>query len=338
MGGTRRVSARRLARLMAAASLTLILLSGCYLYPVEEEEVAPPLVKPEGVSYSTYEVKLGTIEQIAQVSGTFRAEEYYECMFEHRGGYIRSINVRLGNTVKKGDVLMELDTDTLESDVRRKEIAVEKCKVALKDAQKQRDQDTIRFAEWDLELAEMELKDARDSLTKSVLVAPSDGRVAYMAKLGVGDYAQALTTLVRIENTDSLILELDGTKADQMKFGMKVTVTSAAKEYEGEVVMTPSTAPQTLPDDQRNTVRVRVEGLDPKIKVGDSARASVVLDCHEDAIVVPKNLVRNFMGRRYVQVLENDLPVERDVEIGLETTAMTEILSGLEVGELVIDR
>ena len=41
-------------------------------------------------------------------------------------------------------------------------------------------------------------------------------------------------------------------------------------------------------------------------------------------------------GRRYVNVLEDGVRVEKDVEIGLQTDTEAEIINGLEEGDLVI--
>jgi len=103
------------------------------------------------------------------------------------------------------------------------------------------------------------------------------------------------------------------------------------------VVMTPRTAPEGMSDEQRNHTRVMVEGL-TGAKLGDSARVTMVLRRNEDVVVLPKNLLRNFLGRKYVQVLVDGLPMERDVEVGMETNSQVEIVAGLDVGDMVIDR
>ena len=53
-------------------------------------------------------------------------------------------------------------------------------------------------------------------------------------------------------------------------------------------------------------------------------------------MITARNVVRNYMGRRYVQVLEDGLKKERDVQVGLETSTDVEIIKGLEEGEEVV--
>ena len=72
--------------------------------------------------------------------------------------------------------------------------------------------------------------------------------------------------------------------------------------------------------------------------MGDYASLSVTLAKKEDVIVLPRRVVRSYLGRRYVQILEDGLVKERDVQTGLETPTEVEIVRGLEPGQQVIIR
>jgi hypothetical protein len=117
---------------------------------------------------------------------------------------------------------------------------------------------------------------------------------------------------------------------------MEADVIINKKSYQGTVVMTPADMPHDTPEELRDVVHIDVPDLPEGVKMGDHAQISLILDRREDVIVLPRNLVRNYMGRRYVLVLEDGLKKERDVEIGLETPTETEIMKGLEEGELII--
>lgn len=330
---------KRRALLALTLMLTAAALSGCYLYPAEEEQLPPPLIQPAAITYSTYTVKRDNIQRELTSSGTFRAADYYKCQFTKRGGYVSVKNVKLGQMVKQGDVLVELDTAPVQSDMRRREINVERARLALKNAKSTRNKDAIQMAEWDLEMAELDYKDAKDTLESSVLRAPHDGRVSSVARVDVGEYVGAYTTLVVVDNADTLLLEVKGDKVSEFADGQIVNVNYRKNDYQGEVVMTPRSATADTPLEMRDFVRIRVDGMDQSVaKIGDDARVVVVLERRENVIVIPKNLVRNYLGRRYVQLLVDGLPTERDVEIGLETPTLYEIVKGLNEGDQIIDR
>ena len=88
----------------------------------------------------------------------------------------------------------------------------------------------------------------------------------------------------------------------------------------------------------KNLVGIEVEDLPEEVEMGTNAQITLILEQSYDTIIVPKQAVRNYMGRKYVNVLENGLNNERDVRIGVETATEVEILEGIEEGEEIILR
>ena len=163
------------------------------------------------------------------------------------------------------------------------------------------------------------------------------GHVVYLDyNVREGDYINAYQPLVRIADPNKLQLQISGAKSSDFKLGMEADVIINKKSYQGTVVMTPADMPHDTPEELRDVVHIDVPDLPEGVKMGDHAQISLILDRREDVIVLPRNLVRNYMGRRYVLVLEDGLKKERDVEIGLETPTEMEIMKGLEEGELII--
>jgi hypothetical protein len=72
------------------------------------------------------------------------------------------------------------------------------------------------------------------------------------------------------------------------------------------------------------------------IKLGSSVRITYVEEERNDVLVLPRNRINLMSGRRYVNVLEDGVRVEKDVEVGLMTDTEAEIINGLEEGDLVI--
>jgi macrolide-specific efflux system membrane fusion protein len=48
-------------------------------------------------------------------------------------------------------------------------------------------------------------------------------------------------------------------------------------------------------------------------------------------------MLQNYLGNKYVYVLEDGIKKQRFVEIGTETNLEVEIIKGLEAGEIIID-
>jgi len=323
--------------LLIIMTLLMTSLSGCYLFPKEEEVLAPPLVEPPEITYETQEVKKGVIEKKITASGTFVSIEQANMFFKHRGGRLKKIHVKVGDYVEKGQLIAELDSADLENQIKQQEIQLKKAKTRLQQVKAHSgDKYERSMAQYDVELAQLILDNLKRELNECKLTADISGNVVYIDhNVNVGDYVNAYQALIRIADPTQLQLQVTS-NTDDFKLGMEADVTVRKETYKGKVVMTPADVPLDVPENLRDIVRIEVEDLPEDVKLGENAQVSLILDRREDVIVVPRNLVRNYMGRKYVLVLEDGLKVERDVEVGLETATEAEIMKGLEEGELLI--
>lgn len=328
--------------ILVFVTMTLLMtsLSGCYLFPKEEEVLAPPLVEPPEITYETEEVKKGVIEKKITGSGTFVSIEQSNMFFKHRGGRLKAVNVKVGDYVEKGHVIAELDSADLENQIKQQKIHLKKAQTRLKQIKANSgDQYERTMAQYDIDLANLTLENLQRELDQCKLTAELAGNIVYIDyNANIGDYINAYQPLIRIADPTQLQLQISGSNTSDFKLGMEADVTVKKQVYQGKVVMTPADVPLDTPENLRDIVRIDVEDLPEDVQLGDNAQISLILDRREDVIVVPRSLVRNYMGRKYVLVLEDGLKKERDVEIGLETPTETEIMKGLEEGEQIIVR
>lgn len=102
-----------------------MLISGCSMFPAEEETLAPPLEVPEEITYNTVEAKTGYIEDSIKEKATFVAYDEVDFFYENNSGRLKKIYVNLGDRAKKGDVIAELLTDNIERQIANKQIEVD---------------------------------------------------------------------------------------------------------------------------------------------------------------------------------------------------------------------
>lgn len=139
-------------------SFLILFLSGCYFFPQEEEVLAPPLKTPEQVTYKTIKVEKGNIEKRINATAYFISDNQTDLSFKHRGGRIESINIKTGDMVKVGDVLIQLETDNLEAQLLQQEIAFKKLKLNYNQ--------NLSNAERTIKLAELQLEELNKKLEK----------------------------------------------------------------------------------------------------------------------------------------------------------------------------
>ena len=348
--------------LVAVVSAVILLTAGCTMLPKEEETLAPPLKVPEKITYETMVVTKGAIERKVRVTGRFVSVAQSNMQFIERGGRLDAIKVKLGQTVKKGDVLATLDTATLADDIKLQNIALERAQLGYNEAKRvfaaesvlnssnpdmsrldaesknKQLQFNVNMARLDVEANVIRLQTLKRALNEANLVAPIGGDVIYITDVKTGDWIDTYSTVVTVADPKQLQLRYSDDRVGDFVTGMKVKVTFENIVYDGEVVMTPVDLPIDAKESMKNTVFVAVTGLPDTIRIGADAQIVAVLDFRENTIVLPKYALNKNFGRTYVNVLKNNLREERDVEVGIQSDTDVEIVKGLEIGEAVIVR
>ncbi len=329
-------SVKILSLIMSLASC--MILSGCGLFPEEEEALAPPLKAPVAVTYTTTTAELGTIIDSVTTTGTFISTETYDLSFDKRSGYLSELYVQPGDAVEKGQLLAKLDTDSLELDIKKQKLSVERAQIALNAAKAAENatSDSIRLAEIDYEMQKLQLDELQDELQKQSIYAPADGVVSYIASTGVGQYVTARSTLIRVVDPYSIQIECTGDNVSNFHLDQEVIVTLDQTEYAGKVVMTSAESPVDV-ETTGSFIRVEVTDELPEGNwLGKSATIELIRQKKENVLVIPRNVVSMYSGESYVLVLEDGVKKERIIETGIKNSTEIEVLSGLEEGEEII--
>jgi membrane fusion protein, macrolide-specific efflux system len=328
-----------IAVLLAAAA------SGCqYILPKEEEPLAPPLVQPKDVVYTTVDVARGDMQQTVQGVGRFESVKMVDLSYSESGGRLKSLNVKVGDDVKKGDIIAQLDTADLDYKLQVEKLRLKQMEnnyASLKKAMKRaKDQTPVTNAAIDLQIERLTVQQLENQKSDSILRSPIDGSVVYVAVTNLGDAVDAYSTLARIADVGvKMLTYIKDSGNTQFQIGMKVKVTlrSDSSTMEGEVVSTPDDMVQKDKTKTDNTVYIKLsDDFMKKVDIGEEASIVMVVAERQNVLKLPRNVVRTYMLRRYVQALVDGVKVEKDVQVGLETTTECEIISGLNEGDKVI--
>lgn len=203
------------------------------------------------------------------------------------------------------------------------------------------DPQEIRKAELQLANAEAKLAVSQRNLDESVVIAPIDGTVMSVSA-DVGETVSGTFITVADLSQPYLEIYLDETDLDKIDLDYEVEVIFDALPdlvYTGHVVQLD---PGLYTEGPISTVRGLVQldgegnpGLD-RLLIGMNAAVDVIGGRAENAILVPVEALRELSPGEYaVFVLENDQPRLRMVEVGIMDFTYAEIISGVEVGEIV---
>ena len=85
------------------------------------------------------------------------------------------------------------------------------------------------------------------------------------------------------------------------------------------------------------TVTVELIDADASVKPGMTAAVNIVVEEIQDVLLIQNRAVRLMDGKRIVYVLENGLPVQKDVTLGSSSDTMSAVAGGdLKEGDVII--
>lgn len=199
----------------------------------------------------------------------------------------------------------------------------------------------IDVSQISIDQAENQLADTESDFANVTLTAPFAGVItALNVELG-GVVAPGLEV---VELTDTsplqLTVQVDEIDIGLVETGMGVRVT--VDGIPGLVIpaFVSSIAPIGTPSGGivSYDVGVMMQGEDPRVRVGMTTEATIIVEQTEDVLVVPNLYIRRDRreDRAFVNVLRDDNILEEvEVTLGIQGRESSEIVSGLEVGDLV---
>lgn len=269
-----------------------------------------------------YAVKEEVYENIIEISGTVSASQEQK-LNASSAGTVVAVNVKQGDSVKKGDVIMQLDDTT------------EKYNLAKHDYDMASKKFSVSQREYEL------LETQRLSLVRKVeerrVTATFDGIIASLS-VAVGDYIEAKDSIGTLVDVSSLIatVEVAETDVEKLKVNQQVLLTFPA--YSGTVKGYVQSWPAIGEVTSRGATVVKV-----KIKIDDypecilpkfSFSGKIEVSPSVTYKLVSKYAVAREDGKAYVEKLRDNQKVYIKVES--YSSEYLKIVEGdLKVGDLL---
>lgn len=296
-------------------------------------------------SVTEYTVKKTNLVDTITVSGTIKAESSAEVQ-ALVSGVVKKIYVKEGDTVKAGDLLVELD----DTDYRLSYLkALQNYELAKNSGSKLL-----------IEQRQLELDIAKRDLDRCKITSPVDGIVTAL-NVEVNDYVSKGTTVdvvARVVNVNNLYVsasveEMDYSKIkvgqtasltfeafEGVNFPAKVTYVGSEAQISSGIVTIPIKlnliSPKSLQQSSTSTRGQQLEELMNKIIPGLSCEAEIVVMNKTNVMVVPTGAITYESGKAYVTVKNGNTTEKRQVSVGEKFSSGYEILDGLKEGEVII--
>ncbi|GGD46660.1 efflux RND transporter periplasmic adaptor subunit [Paenibacillus nasutitermitis] len=262
----------------------------------------------------TTRVIKGTIE--VNVSGTGSiAPAAKETVKSGKQGTIGEVKVKLGDKVKKGDVLASLEGEDNTDKIKSEEVSLEKKLLQLQSTQDQFKTETddknisslklsMKQQQLDIEQSRDTIADLKEATAEETIVAPVAGTVTTLS-VADGDMLNGSAELAVIADYDhfNIVVGIDELDISKVKAGQtaKVTIEAlAGQTFTGKVtdIADEGTASNGVASFDVTIALDSAEGL----KSGMSAEASIQVDKKENTLMLPIDAVQS-MGGRYMVIL-----------------------------------
>lgn len=338
--------------LISALCLTGLVVLGVVAWRVNHASPAPAPVAESGTKLSRPAPKAAQVE-VAKVAtrrvvddvsavGTLVSNGSVVLRPEV-AGRISAILFRDGVAVRKGDVLVELDSAVQSAEARQAQAELSLSKA---NADRVRDlfaQQFVSVSARDeaisrLEVARASAALAQAKLDRTRIRAPFNGIVG-IRKVNVGDYVRDGDALINIE--DIAILKLDFRLPEvylaRLRPGQSLEVTSDVMP--GVVFPAQVEAIDPLVDAEGRAVllRARLDNDEGRLRPGVFARVRLIVEQRDNVMLIPESALIPAPGRtQYVFRVQDGIARYVGVKTGMRRAAEVEITEGLSPGDMVV--
>src|SRR6202045_4636752 len=329
--------------LLAAASATALILSGCARNEAAEPKAAPlPQV-------SVAPVISRRVTEFDELTGRFEAVERVEIR-PRVSGYISSVNFTEGSEVKRGDVLFVIDPRPYETERDRA------TSLLAQHAISQEEYDTRTAgreqAQANVEAAQAALDATALNVTFTRVTAPISGRISRALVTSGNFVTNGQTPLTTLVSLDPIYVSFDGDEQEYLKYTKLVRDPARGSSREAHSPVLVGLADENgyphqgvmvfvdnALDPTTGTIRSRalLDNHDRHFTPGLFARIKLMGSAQHEAVLVNDSAIGTDQTVSYVLVLGAGNKVEyRPVELGSVVDGLRVVQSGLAPGETIV--
>ena len=249
---------------------------------------------------------------------------------------VKEIFFKVGDHVKKDDLVVTFPTDNPAARYYQAKIACEHAETTLKRIQNLYENGGISLQEYDNTRTQTDVARANwETVQQTVTVkAPISGVITNMA-VREADNVEPGDVLFTVANTTKLktwIWASEG-QISEIQVGSRATATWQGITIEGKVVQVDLSL-----DTSKQAFGVVVEFDNPGNRMKSGVNAEVVIQGKDsaDVIMTDRKNVLSDGDDHYVYVVENDVAVKRGVSHGRSKGIDVEIIDGLNPGDVLI--
>jgi len=337
------------SRFIIVTLVLLVVLGGIFGYKfmqmsAMQEQMAQPEppapVEATRVQQSEWLPSVDAVGSTRAINGISVANEV--------AGVVDSLNFESGQSVKKGDVLVRLDTDTDEAALQARQAEADLARLQFERfgnllPQKAVSQSQYDEAKANYDAARARVIEAEALMNKKVIRAPFDGVVG-LRQVDLGEFLAVGSPIVEINMLDPIYVDytLPEKELSRLAVGDRVEAEVAAypdREFVGEIQSINSSI---NPESRTLAVRAKLDNKAQQLRPGMFVRIKSLRREPRQLLSLPREAISYNTYGDYVFLIESaekggSLTVKRQqVTTGSVENGRVEIVEGLQAGDRVV--
>ena len=303
------------------------------------------------IPVSVEELKLNSIEEFVNTTGTAFPKGEIELKSKIAAAYFLEKNPqtgrlwKLGDKVKTGALIVrledeeyvnsvkletnQLNLELMETELRKQESLYEKGGVTLKE---------LKTAGINYENAKTTVINSKLQLQKTIITAPIDGVIVDLPYYTQGTEIPTGVTIVKIMDYRTMYMDvqLPEKYITVIKPGQTVKLTNYTIPDDTIIGNVTQLSPAINADTRTFKGTISIDNQDYLLRPGMFVKADIVTDRRDSVIVIPKSIILSRQRGKTVFIVDRGLAVERIIDTGLENITDVEVIRGLAKNERVV--
>lgn len=331
-------------KLIIVSAVALIAFAGCRN---NEQSLTADVETPVSVN----DIKLKSIEEFINTTGTVYPKGEIEVSTEIEANYFLEKNPRtgkywqLGDKINDGELIARLEDREYEisvkyesyqlnlelaaSELKQEESLYEKGGVTLKE---------LKTASIDHETAKTNLENAKIQLAKMKIIAPIDGVITELPYYTQGIKIATGSSVAKIMDYQMMYMEvqLPEKYISVIKPEQVVKLTNYTLPEDTITGKITQLSPAIDTDTRTFDGVILVDNPDYLLRPGMFVKADIIINHKDSVIVIPKNIILSRQRGKTVYTVDRGVAMEKIIETGLENISEVEVTRGLMKDERVI--
>lgn len=333
-------------RIFLVLLLTLLILGGLFgfkFYQIQQannqiQPPAPAVVAAATVRQELWPSSLTAVGSFTPVAGVYVSNEVI--------GKIKSIHFHSGQSVKAGDLLLELDADTDQAELLGLKAELQLAKARLQRSDKMLVKKYVSQDEYEQHTAQLEQAAAavqakRTRIDKKTIRAPFAGELG-IREVNLGQYLTEGSKIISLQQLDPIYLDfnLPERHIDQLAIDQIITASVQAypeRLFTGKIV---AINPSVEQDTRSIKVRAKLSNTDKVLRPGMFAQVQIQSGKPLPVLTLTDTAISyNPYGNSVFLIEQGDQGYSvqsRQLVTGESREGRVEIISGLQVGDRVV--